>query len=363
MILSPALVLLAGAGAVALWHLRRPAGMIVAAVLVVGVAWTDALTASHAAAAPHDRLAELQRIDDRFAGEGPLLYTEFEEFGKWFLRDTDPTGASEMFRPDLLRGATPAAGRFGFTTDLDDYTPESLAAFRLLLVRDGPAASRPPSGWRRAFDGRYYEVWRREARPPRVLAHLRLGDQRDPGAQPPCADVGALAIQAGAAHGRLAYAERSRVFTALPRAVPPGWLVDTQDAALLRPSGAGTIESTVEVPAGSYRVWLEGSFADRASVRIDGKLVGAVQDERSPRSTSFRLGTVRLSAGSHDVTTRRHGGSEPRKTTTQAVGPVLLTSAGDPLGAPVRTVAPYEWRSLCGRHLDWVEAVVPAGAA
>ena len=33
----------------------------------------------------------------RTDGRGPLLYTEFEEFAKHFLRDSDPVGASEAF--------------------------------------------------------------------------------------------------------------------------------------------------------------------------------------------------------------------------------------------------------------------------
>ena len=58
---------------------------------------SNALIYHDVSLAPRDRLAELDTVAERTAGRGPVLYTEFEEFAKHFLRDSDPVGASEAF--------------------------------------------------------------------------------------------------------------------------------------------------------------------------------------------------------------------------------------------------------------------------
>ena len=52
--------------------------------------------------------------------------------------------------------------------------------FPLLILRRSPVASRPPANYRRAFVGRYYEVWRRTGS-PKVARHLPLGGVNDAG--------------------------------------------------------------------------------------------------------------------------------------------------------------------------------------
>ena len=59
--------------------------------------------------APRDRMEELEQIGDEIAGEGPTLYTEFEEFGKHFLREAAPEGSSEGWQ----RRFAEAEGRDG----------------------------------------------------------------------------------------------------------------------------------------------------------------------------------------------------------------------------------------------------------
>ena len=97
---SPVFVLagLAGAGAV-FESGRRIEGILIAATITGGVLWSNALAYEDVTLAPHDRLAELEDIGQRFAGQGPALMTDYEPYGvRHFLRRLDPEGASELRR-------------------------------------------------------------------------------------------------------------------------------------------------------------------------------------------------------------------------------------------------------------------------
>jgi hypothetical protein len=91
---SPAVVFLACAGAGALaargWRVEAA---VVAAVSATGVLWSNGLAYREAWLAPADRLAELESIGERFAGQGPALMTEYEPYGaRHFLRRLDAEG-------------------------------------------------------------------------------------------------------------------------------------------------------------------------------------------------------------------------------------------------------------------------------
>ncbi len=361
MIAAPAVGIAMAAGLAAMWRVgrRAEAGILTAAV-VLGVLWTDATYYRGVDPAPYDRLAELDRIGERFAGQGPALYPEFEEFAKYFLRDTSPTGAVEAFRADVIAAQPDNAPRFGYSADLDQLAPATYANFELIVLRRGPTASRPPAGWDRAFRGTYYDVWRRREDRPQVVEHLSIGSRLDASAVPPCRVLRRLA-QAGP---RLAYAPRERVLAAQPaleEPLPANWTVDPGDPTTLRPIGQGRITGTVDVPtAGTYHAWLEGSFSRDVTATVAGRAVGAA-DDLSPRGTSFALGSLRLEAGTVPYALFRGGGTvEPGDVgTNRLVGPLYLTRSADPTGVPVRTIPSSRWRSLCGQRLDWVEALAP----
>ena len=104
-IASPAVLLMAALGPLALEARgARLEALGLAAVLVIGVLASNAFVYHDVSLAPRERLAELDTVAERTAGRGPLLYTEFEEFAKHFLRDSDPVGASEAF---TVSGLTP----------------------------------------------------------------------------------------------------------------------------------------------------------------------------------------------------------------------------------------------------------------
>ena len=62
--------------------------------------------------APRARLAELDQVGTRFAGQGPTLMTETEPYGvRHFLRNLDPEGAAEPAADPPPRRARPCEGQ------------------------------------------------------------------------------------------------------------------------------------------------------------------------------------------------------------------------------------------------------------
>jgi hypothetical protein len=354
MIVSPAVVAIAMMGPGSLWSAeRRPEALLLAAAIAFGVLWTNALAYHDADVAPRGRLAELSDIGHAYAGQGPALYTEFEEFGKHFLHQLDPTGSDESLQdpPRANGGAT----RFGFPTDIDGLNLRYVQRFRTLVLRRSPAASRPPSDFRRVSTGRYYEVWQRT--PGTVLSHLSFGDALQPGAVPPCSRLARVA--AGGAT-RLAYVERPQLPVLMPAQAqhPSDWHPDGVDPTNLRPVGAGTVTGPIDVRRpGRYTVWVQGSFSRDIAVRIDGRPVGRVGGGLNGRNEFGSAGSLVLSPGRHTITLVRPSGSlSPGDGgRNRLLGPVVLDPAGDT--KLVRQLPAASWRALCGKRLDWVEAI------
>ena len=151
---------------------------------------------------------------------------------------------------------------------------------------------------------------------------------------PPCPEVRGL----GRLGGRLLSATR-------PQAVPLGY-----------PPAHGSTEVTVRVPqSGEYTAWLAGDWFGDASISVDGNEVGSRREELNWPGLYTDLGTVQLDAGEHRVTLRNAtGGWRPGSGGTPfSFGPAALSL--EDARAPVEGTG--DPRSLCGRRLDWVEAV------
>ncbi len=331
---SPAPVVLAGIAAAALLEVgRRWLGWVVAFVVVAGVAWSDALAYHDVALTPHERHAELARIGQRFAGEGPTLMTEYDPYGpRWFLRRMDAEGAGEL----RTRVVPLVGGEYlgkGQSADIDAFAYAGLSEYRTLVLRRSPVASRPPSSYRRAWRGRWYDVWQRDQAAPPVRVHMALGTALAPGGVPRCADVLAL--------GRAAR--------------PDGALL----AAIARVPVVAPLGSTAQLPsAGRWEVWLGGTPHAPTKVMIDGVTVGRTGAELSYPGQWVPMGTATLSAGPHAIEAHvSSGGLRPGAGNGDGlpIGPVALVRA-EPESAVLR-VPPGRARELCGRRFDWIEAV------
>jgi hypothetical protein len=246
----------------------------------------------------------------------------------------------------------------GGYADIDQFRYPDLLFYRTLILRRSPVESRPGAPYQLVLRGRYYDVWQRPATAyTNVLEHIPLGDDNAPSAVPPCATVRQLAAVAAAAHGKVAAATTPNpIFVPLAAgALPAGWVGSPGNPDFVTPSGNATLLAKVEVPAaGFYNVWIDGVIWRHVSVGIDGAHVGTVDESGSLYAP---LGTVHLTAGTHYVTL---GYGSPFLAPGAAasifqLGPLALSPAGLP--APVEYRSPAKAGSLCGRSLDWLEAV------
>jgi hypothetical protein len=366
MIVAPAGLLAVMLGFPALMAGRlRALGVAFAVLMAGGVLVSNGLAYDAAALAPKARFAELERIGERLHEVGGrTLYTEFDEFDKFFLRDAQAEGASEAFkrggsglRPELGPGPS-----YGIYYDLEAFPVEYGLSFDNLVLRRGPTSSRPPAPFSLASRGSYYDVWRRGAGLA-VAEHLPLGDRFQAGAEPRCEDVSGIAGRARAAGQRLAYVERPETAYAIPGdgPLPDGWeRLRPDDPLFVVPHGAGRIERTVTVRAAdTYHLWLQGTFRRELRVRVDGRLVGTVKAEQNGPEQFGDAGSVRLGPGEHRVELQRPGADlAPGDSGSGTIGPLGFERSGS-AARVVETVDAAGWRALCGKRLDWIERVAP----
>ncbi|HET6996958.1 MAG TPA: hypothetical protein VFI03_00080 [Solirubrobacterales bacterium] len=359
---SPSLLLLALAGAAAFAaRVDRVLGTTVLALVLAGVLWSNALGYHDVSLAPYDQLRELESIGEEFAGEGPTLMTEYQPYGvRHFLREADAEGASELrYRQvPLVEGGELEKGEWG---DTDQIALPALLTYRTLVLRRNPAQSRPPSAYSLVRSGDYYDVWQRPAEVTSSIAqHLPLGDFEDPGAQPVCSGVEALAQLAGP-EGAVAAVERApNVVASLSESsYPTNWIPIEPGSPGLVPHGPGTAQLQVDVPAaGRYGVYLQGSVRNRLTALVDGVEVGSVEEQLNTAAQFLYFGQVELSQGTHELELVYDGqtlgpgsGGPP-----EPIGPLVLSPSvnEDPT---VRKLPASQATEFCGQRLDWLEAL------
>ncbi len=356
LITSPVILLLAWSGFAALrsargrWALRM--APVLAAMLVGGIAVSDAMQYHSSNLAPTARYEELASLNRRFAGRGPVLYADFDEYALYALRDLDVSGLDFMYPPAGLR----LAQGHGYPVDLDRVPPAALVRYPLILTRRDPTVSDPPSAYRLAWQGTYYQVWARREGAPAAIAHLGL----DSASQVKCTAVGRLARIAAAHGGRLVAAVPPELVSVeVAGAHHPQWRYTHPGLVM---SGAGELQSAFVLPrAGVWDVWLKGQLMPAVRVSVDGRSIGSLggQLDGNPHNpdalTPLR---VRLSAGYHRLTIARGNPLlAPGEGGWAILHGVFLTPAGAPDVDRLYVTPPASWRELCGKRLDWIEVV------
>jgi hypothetical protein len=359
---SPVLVLTALAlAAIAFERDFKIAASLLGALIIGGVLWSNVLAYHDVWLAPRAQLQELEQIGDRFSGQGPALMTEYQPYGvRHFLRGMDAEGASELrVRPiPLASGKMLDKGKYA---DLDLFSTSDLLVYRSLVLRRSPVESRPPAPYALVWRGRYYELWQRpDPTTPQVLEHFGLGDSLHAVAVPSCAEVRRLGTVAAQAGGSLVAAPRtnSAVLDLARVVLPAGWLPYSA-GQMVTPTSDGTLTGSITLSrSGTYTVYLGGSFARTVTISIDGRRAGSLRGVLTEASQWTPFGTLRLSAGSHSVSLRYSGSV---LTPGSGAGPFMLGPLALSLDEPSRlvSVAPTNARSLCGKSLDWIEAVGP----
>jgi hypothetical protein len=350
---------------------RRVAGGLVMAVVGGAVLLSNAISYHELQEAPYARYDEVLSIGDRLEGKGPTLVTEYDEYSPYLLHEAQPWAQPQW--PHGYRGASLADPRrrpsLKTPLDLDDLTITYIEKAPNIVVRRSPTVTRPPANYRRDYVGRYYEVWRREPRSrATVVRHLARGPSVfQPGGPIPCARARRLGREAERVGGDLVWVPRPRLPLMAPTRFfrPGGWFDYANYPLSVVPVGAGRVVGSARLPAGAYRVWVEGSFGRQVRVEVDRRSVGAVAYQFGNPGQYLPVGSVRVAAGKHPVDLVRGGGDlHPGNggggdSSLRHIGPVVFSP---PLNErrELRRLPASRAASLCGKWADWVEVVRPA---
>jgi hypothetical protein len=361
---SPIVLAIALIGAAAIFETgRRVEASVGAGVVIAAVLWSNVLQYHAVWLAPSTRLSELATIGKKYDGQGPTLMTDYEPYGvRHFLRNMDSEAASELRRHyDYLRTGGVAAT--GVSPDIDELQLSGVLYYRTLVLRRSGLASRPPSAYSLVWSGKTYQVWQRPVTPARtILEHLSLGSRFQPAAVPSCSAVLRLGRLAAANGGELATVERPPATVIEPNGtigVPTsfGEYGEPSTAVYLKRRTTMT-SSFVTTSPGVYGVWVAGTFAATLSATIDGRPVGSAHGDLNWPGTFTTLGSSELSAGTHSLVLTYSGPNwRPGTTDTPAfgLGPFAIAEGSD--DRPVTYVPAADAQSLCGKSLDWVEAL------
>jgi hypothetical protein len=355
---SSVFVLLAWGGVCALLRGRRRGfAVVLALALAGGVLASDFVQYRDTDLAPTARYDELASIGTRFAGRGPTLVTDFDEYTLYELRDMDVGGPDFLHSPQGL-GIDVGHGNY---VNLTHARAAALRRYPLIVTRRDPTAIRPPSAYRLLWQGTYYDVWGRTPGAPAAIARMRLTGKHVVA----CSRVRAIA--------RVALAHSATLVTAAPAEVvevdlkrarrPAAWRRDGPWYVMASP---GRLTASFTVPhAGAWNLWLQGEFMPDVVVHVDGRLVASLGgqfggDAVVPDTTApVRL---RLSAARHRLTVALTGsGVGPGDGGAADLTAIFLTPVGAGERQQVRSVSPTRWRSLCGHRYVWIEAVPPVG--
>jgi hypothetical protein len=363
MLTSPAVVLTAWAGLAALRAstLRRAAPPL-ALALAAGVLASDAMQYHSSNLAPTARYDEMASLNARFAGKGPTLFTDFDEYALYELRDMDVGGPNFIYPPSLLTdsligntgGVDPSHGA---VVDLNRVPPVDLRAYPLIVTRRDPTATRPPSAYGLIWQGSYYQVWRRRPGARAAIIHIGLS-ARSPAE---CSRVGRLAQIAGSHRALLVAASSPDLVRISPRAThhPSSW---TGGRVGLVMQGPGRLSAEFAVPHGGvWNLWLKGEIMRQVHVSVDGRPLGSVGAQLSGNSLNPNVMaplTVALSAGRHRLSITRGGFTlAPGNGGWAILDGIFLTPDGFAGRDALQIVPAADWRSLCGHAYDWIEAV------
>jgi len=329
------------------------AAVAIAAALLAGTLVSDEMQYRASNLAPTVRYEELAAVGHRFAGGGPALFTDFDEYAMYELRNLHVGGPDFVYPPPAL--AATARG-YGDPVDLERASPSALARYPLIVARRDPLAPRPPAAYVLAWQGAYYQVWRRAL--PAALAHRPLAGA--PAAQ--CTQLGALASTAPAGTRLVAAAapEVERIGL-LDARHPRRWGRQRNGLVMGVP---GTLRAAFAVPsAGMWQVWVQGELMPTVTLAVDGHSLRSIGGELS--GNSLVPGTVPprkvvLSRGPHVLTVTRGAATfAPGSRGSAVLAAILVTPSGAPAAGVLASAPASRWRSLCGRSYEWAEVEPP----
>jgi hypothetical protein len=330
------------------------AAALLALALAGGTIASDLAQYHSSNLAPTARYEELRSLNKRFAGRGPALFADFDEYSMYALRDLDISGPDFVYPP---RGRDIARG-YGQPVELDRDLPQTLASYPLIVTRRDPSAAPPPAAYALAWQGTYYEVWARRSAASSALAHVAAGSARAPLS---CARVVRTVRLGGARPARAIAALEPQLVRIRLRHVqrPPGWGSRRGSLTMRKP---GTVSLRFSVPrTATWELWLQGQFMPLIRIGLDGRALASLQGQLAGNSLVPDTATpisVRLSAGEHRLSVSRSGFSlAPGNGGSAVLDAAFLTLAHAP-ARELRTLpAGASRRALCAGAYRWIELV------
>jgi hypothetical protein len=343
------------------------ASWAVAGVLTCFVLAGNAMAWHDISLAPTDRMRDLERLGEKYAGQGPTLYPAHEEYAEYFLRDADGSAyvnpASEGagfpgWRTDVLALAPQPSYAF----DLDTIDAKGLERYPLVIQPRGPLWSRPPANYALVERSEFYDVWKRRERAD-VLQHVPVPGVGPQGVANECRALVRKARTAGD-DAQVAWADVGQTAVA---SLGTGELTSREwmrEGDLLRMYGPGSVQTAVVVPeAGTYRVWLQGPNQRALRVTVDGRPAGTLGRAWAYGQNWSQLGTMKLPAGQLAVRIDRRGGRPLPGDGVggQPIGPLVLERVDAPQAGKVHTAPASQAREVCAdaARYDWVELIRP----
>ena len=293
-------------------------------------------------------------LNSRFAGLGPALFTDFDEYAMYELRGLDVGGANFIYPPVALAHLSKGHGG---RERLDAVPPAKLRAYPLIVTRRNPSANRPPSAYSLIWQGTYYQVWRRQTGAPTAIVHSELTG--GPGAR--CRRIQRAAQIARSRGAQLVAATAPElVRISVPGARHPASWTHTLVGLVMK--GPGRLRTTFETPRGGpWDIWVEGQIMRPVHISVDGRPIGSIGGQLGGNSLNPDIMSplsVRLAAGRH-LLSLTHGGATlaPGDGGWAVLARIFLTPSGAGALQSLRTVPAASWRSLCGQRLNWIEVV------
>lgn len=340
------------------WGTRlRFLGAGVLALLVGATLAADVMRYRAAPLAPYARLHELQRFGERFAGRtGPTLLPDFEEHGEYLgrtLRAVSPVNPPAVIGFEVTPQAQRTKPGVQFGWDLDELRTRWVEEFSTIITRRTPASSRPPGNFRLAALGRHYIVWTRSSEPA-PLRHAPLSSTEDPADRNACK----VFVRTMRRADQITVAPGPKLFSVTldpARSSPNLRLQPGNQVASI--AGPGQAEGAVEVPlTGRYELYVGSSSARTVEVLVDGRRAARLSRSAGYSYRPIFVGVLTLTAGRHQFTIKRGGGSlHPNDVDTpdRMVGPFVFVPSGT-LHPPLRQATPQN--TSCRTPLDWVAA-------
>jgi hypothetical protein len=204
-------------------------------------------------------------------------------------------------------------------------------------------------------------VWQRATTAgPEILEHYSLGDRFQAAAVPPCSQVLRLAREAGPT-GRIAAVIRApnQIVDLLPISGQPGLGAYGERTGALYLNSSTTLRDSVHVSLpGKYYIGVDGSFVGNLQLLVNGRSVASARNELNWPSEFEPFARVRLHAGVNRLVLHYDGPDLHPGSSGEppfGLGPLLLGAHDQ--SAPVTYVPPSRAQTLCGKSLDWIEAI------